>query len=304
MNTGFIGLGTMGGGMAANILKAGHRLTVLDLRRETARPFLEGGAVWAETPKELAAASDIVFTSLPSPSEVESVALGKGGIIEGIPTGGVYIDLSTSSPTLARRIYHVFKEKGARVLDAPVSGGPIAARSGKLALMVGGDEEVFQRCKPVLDVLGDKVSYTGGIGSGSICKLMHNCILYGLQTILAECFSLGVKAGVEPRALWQAIRDGVVGRGILIHQVLPDTYFRGRFDPPNFALRLAFKDVGLATSLAREFDVPMAMANLTFQELMSAMNRGWGDRDSRVAMLLQEERAGGVQVRISEVESR
>lgn len=301
MNIGFIGLGNMGSGMAANILKANYPLTVYTRRREAAKPWLEAGASLADTPKALAECSDMVFTCLPGPQEVEAVALGEGGIIHGIQPSKAYIDFSTNSPTLVRRIYRVFKEKNAHVMDAPVSGGPIGARTGKLTVMVGGDEEVFQQCKTVLDAVGDNVIYTGNIGSGSICKLMHNCIGYGLQTIIAECFTLGVKAGVEARALWQAISVSGVGKGNLIHHILPETYFRGCFDPPQFALRLAFKDVNLATSLGREFSVPMAMADLTLQELMSAMNQGWGGKDSRIAMLLQEERSGGVEVRIPEV---
>jgi 3-hydroxyisobutyrate dehydrogenase-like beta-hydroxyacid dehydrogenase len=302
MHIGFIGLGTMGSGMASNILKAGNPLTVYDLRREAAKPQVEAGASWADSPKAVAGASDIVFTSLPGPQEVEEVALGNNGIIEGIRPGGVYIDLSSSSPGLARHIYDRFQEKGAHVMDVPVSGGPAAAQTGKLTLIVGGDEEVFQRCQPVLKAIGDKITYTGKIGSGSICKLMHNCIGYGLQTIVAECLTLGVKAGVEPKALWRILRDGALGQGALLRQALPDIVFQGHFDPPQFALRLAFKDVSLATSLGREYDVPMAMANLTLQEMMTAMNRGWGAQDSRIAMLLQEERAGGIEVRIPKAE--
>lgn len=304
MKIGFIGVGTMGGWMATSILKAGHTLTVNDLRPEVAESLLNSGASWADTPKAVAEDNEIVFTSLPGPREVEAVAIGKNGIIEGIRPGGVFIDLSTSSPTLARHLYRLFEEKGVHMMDAPVSGGPTGARTGRLAVMVGGDEEVYQRCKPVLDAIGDMVSYTGEIGCGSICKLMHNCIGYGLQTITAECFTLGVKAGVEPKALWQAICGGAVGRASLFHHSMPETYFQGRFDPPNFALRLGFKDVGLAISLGREFDVPMAVANQTFQELMSAMNRGWGDSDSRIAMLLQEERAGGIEIRIPDIKSQ
>ncbi|MFC1982957.1 NAD(P)-dependent oxidoreductase [Chloroflexota bacterium] len=298
MKIGFIGLGNMGHGMAANLLKAGHTLTVSDARREAAKTLLEDGATWADTPKAVAEASELAFTSLPGPPEVQEVVLGKNGILEGFKSGGIYIDLTTSSPVLARHIYHTLKEKGIHMMDAPVSGGPVAANTGKLTLMIGGDEEVFQQCKPLFDVLGDSVNYTGSIGSGTICKLMHNCVLYGLQTILAECLTLGVKAGAEPKALWQTIRDGVVGRGILLKRALPSTYLKGKFEPPSFALRLAFKDLTLATSLGREFDTPMAMAGITVNELMAAMNRGWGDKDSRVAMLLQEERCGGIEVRI------
>ena len=298
MKIGFIGLGNMGHGMAANILKAGHTLTVSDIRREAAKTLLENGATWADTPKAVAEASDTVFASLPGPAEVEKVALGENGILEGLKSGGIYIDLSTSSPVLARHIYQTLKEKGIQMMDAPVSGGPVAADTGKLALMVGGDEEVFQQCKPLLDVLGDSVNYTGSIGSGTICKLMHNCISFSLQAIIAECLTLGVKAGVEPKALWEAIRDGAVGRGTLLRRHLPETYFKGDFDPPRFALQLAFKDLNLATSLGREFNVPMDIANLARKELMTAMNRGWGNRDARIAMVLQEERCGGIEVRI------
>jgi 3-hydroxyisobutyrate dehydrogenase len=164
--------------------------------------------------------------------------------------------------------------------------------------MVGGDRAVYERCKPALDAIGDKVTYTGGIGCGSICKLMHNCIVYGIQTIAAECYTLGVKAGVDPAPLAETIANGTAGRGVLFSFSFPETYFQGKFDPPQFALGLAHKDVGLAVALGREYNVPMALGNLVFQELTAAMNRGWKGRDSRVAMLLQEERAGDVQVRV------
>lgn len=299
MKVGFIGLGKMGGGMATTILKAGHALIINDLQQEAAKPLLEAGASWADSPKAVTESTDMVLTSLPGPAQVEAVALGKDGIVKGIHPGGVYIDLSSNSPKLIRHIYDLFKQKGAYVMDAPVSGGPEGARTGKLTLMVGGDEDVFRRCKPILDVIGDKVNYTGRIGSGSICKLMHNCISYGFQSIIAECFTLGVKAGVEPEALWRSVSEGGVGKGGILPKILPETYLRGHFDPPRFALKLAFKDVYLAASLGREYNVPMPMADLTLDELMSAMNRGWGDRDARIAMLLQEERAG-IEVRFSD----
>ena len=299
MEIGFIGLGNMGGGMAANVLRAGYNLTVHDLRRESATPLLESGASWADTPAELAAACDIVLTSLPGPREVEAIALGEGGILEGSNSGSVYIDMSTSSPTLIRSIAQDFATKGVSVLDAPVSGGPVGARTGRLAVMVGGDREVYDRVKPALDAIGDKVSYIGPIGSGSIAKLMHNCIGYGLQTIVAECLTLGVKAGVEPQPLFEAISNGSVGRGSSFANTYPNTFLAGKFDPPSFALRLAHKDVSLALELAREYGVPMSVGNTAHQELTAALNRGWEDLDSRVAMTLQEERAGNIEVRIS-----
>ena len=307
MNIGFIGLGNMGGGIAANVLRAGHDLTVHDLRREAATPLLESGASWADTPAELAAACDITLTSLPGPREVEAIALGADGILEGIvggmsegsAEGKVYIDLSTSSPTLIRSIAEDFAAKGISVLDAPVSGGPVGARTGRLAVMVGGDRDVYERVKPALDAIGDKVSYIGPIGSGSIAKLMHNCIGYGLQTIVAECLTLGVKAGVDPEPLFEAISNGSVGRGSSFANTYPNTFLAGNFDPPSFALQLAHKDVSLALELAREYGVPMSVGNIAHQELTSALNRGWADLDSRIAMTLQEERAGNIEVRIA-----
>lgn len=298
MKIGFIGLGTMGGGMAANVLRAGYELVAHDIRREAATPLLENGASWADTPAELAAECDVVLTSLPGPRDVEAVALGDGGVLEGMRAGGVYIDMSTSSPTLIRSIAKRFAAKGAAVLDAPVSGGPVGARTGRLAVMVGGDRDVYERVKPALDAIGDRVGYIGGVGSGSIAKLMHNCIGYGLQTIVAECLTLGVKAGVDAAPLFEAICNGSVGRGSTFANTYPNTYLAGNFDPPSFALRLAHKDVGLALELAREYGVPMSVGSIAYQEMTAALNRGWADKDSRIAMLLQEERAGGVEVRV------
>ena len=291
MELGFIGLGTMGSGMALNVIKAGHHLTVNDINRDAAGPHLEAGAAWADSAQEVAEASDLVFTSLPGPPEVEAVALGEHGILSGISPGKVYFDLSTNSPTLVRRLHDAFAVHGAHVLDAPVSGGPQGARSGRLAIWVGGDKDVFERCKPVLDAIGDQAFYVGAIGTGSVAKLVHNCTGYILQTALAETFSMGVKAGVEPLALWQAVRQGALGRRQTFDG-LAQNYLPGRFDPADFALRLARKDVSLAVEVGREFDVPMRLANLTLAELTEALNRGWGQRDSRAAMLLQEERAG------------
>ncbi len=298
MQVGFIGLGTMGAGMAANLQKAGHRLVVNDLNRAAAEPFLAAGAIWATSPGGVAEAAEVIFTSLPGPPEVEAVALGKDGLLPAMRKGGALFDLSTNSPTLVRRIHAVYAEKGVHMLDAPVSGGPRGAKSGKLAIWVGGDQAIFDKYKPVLDAMGDQARYIGPIGAGSVAKLVHNCAGYALQTALAEVFTLGVKAGVDPLALFEAVRQGATGRrrtfdGI-VDQFLPDKY-----DPPAFALRLAHKDVSLATALGRELGVPMRLANLTLEEMTEAMGRGWATRDSRVAMLLQQERSG-VKIKVEE----
>lgn len=291
MKVGFIGLGTMGSGMALNVLKGGHELVVHDLNREAVGLHLEAGAAWADTPQQVMEVSEVVFTSLPGPPEVHAVALGERGLLHGVRPGKVYFDLSTNSPTLLRQIHEAFAKLGAHVLDAPVSGGPRGARSGRLAIWVGGDRAVYERYKPVLDAIGDQPYYVGPIGAGAIAKLVHNCTGYILQTALAETFSMGVKAGVDPLVLWQAVRHGALGRRRTFDS-LAEHFLPGRYDPPDFALRLARKDVALAVEVGREFEVPMRLANLTYAELTEALNRGWGQRDSRVAMLLQEERAG------------
>ncbi|MFN4089080.1 MAG: NAD(P)-dependent oxidoreductase [Alphaproteobacteria bacterium] len=291
MRIGFIGLGTMGASMAANLQKAGYDLIVHDLRRTSADPHVAAGAAWADSPRAVAQASDVLFTSLPGPPEVESVAVRDDGVLAGIRPDAAWFDLTTNAPAMVRRLHGLMNGKGAHMLDAPVSGGPRGAASGKLALWVGGDQAVFDRHKPVLDAIGDQARYVGPIGAGSVAKLVHNCAGYAVQAVYAEVFTMGVKGGVEPLALWEAVRSGAGGRRRsfdgLVDQFLPN-----RYDPPAFALRLAHKDVALATELGRELGVPMRMANLAMAEMTEALNRGWGDRDSRVAMLLQQERAG------------
>lgn len=291
MKVGFIGTGTMGAGMAANLMKAGHALVIHDRIKDAARPILDAGAEWADSPAATAAASDAVLCSLPGPPEVEAVALGPDGVVEGLKPGAAMLDLSTNSPTVVRRIHAAFAERGVHFLDAPVSGGPAGARSGKLALWVGGDEAVFDAHREVLSAVGDQVLYIGPIGAGSVAKLVHNCAGYAIQTVLAEVFTMGVKAGVEPLALWQAVRQGAQGRRRTFDG-LAQHFLPARFDPPAFALKLAHKDVTLATELAREIGVPMRLANLALADMTEALNRGWGTRDSRVAMQLQNERAG------------
>jgi 3-hydroxyisobutyrate dehydrogenase len=299
MRIAFVGLGNMGGPMALSLLKAGHTLAVNDVRSDAAAPHLERGAAWAESPRVAAQGAELILTSLPGPTEVEAVALGANGIIHGAARGVIYADLSTGSPSLIRRIHAVFSEKGLHVLDAPVSGGVAGARRGTLQVMVGGDVAVFRQVKPVLEAIGDKVSYMGGIGCGTIAKLVHNLIGTCARMVVAEGFTLGVKAGVRPEALLEALKGGAFGQGLLLTQVLPEIVFKGDFDTVRFALRLARKDLALATELARECNVPMAMAALAEQTLVEAIARGWGDKDFTAPFMLQEERAG-VKVRTSE----
>ena len=291
MRVGFIGLGIMGASLAANLQKAQHKVIVHDTRRAAADKHIEAGALWAESPAEVARNADVVFTSLPGPPEVEAVALGPNGILAGMKPGGAYFDLSTNARATVRKIAAAFAEKGAHMLDAPVSGGPRGAKTGKLAIWVGGDKDVFEKFKAVLGAMGDQARYVGPIGQATVAELVHNCAGYAMNLALAEVFTMGVKAGVDPLVLFEAVRQGALGRRRtfdgLIDQFLPGTY-----DPPAFQLRHAHKDVSLAVALGKEVSVPMRACNLTLEEMTEALNRGWAERDSRSAMLLQQERAG------------
>jgi 3-hydroxyisobutyrate dehydrogenase-like beta-hydroxyacid dehydrogenase len=288
---GFVGVGIMGSRMAGNLQKAGFKLVVHDLRRQAASHLLNANADWADSPRELASRADVIFSSLPEPSDVEAVALGSDGLIAGIRPGTAYFDLSTNSPSVVKKLHAAFAEKGSHMLDAPVSGGPAGAASRKLAIWVGGEENIFNRHKPVLDAIGDKAAYIGPIGTATVAKLVHNMSGYAIVCALAETFTLGVKAGIDPLALWQAVRQGAVGRRMTFDALI-DQFLPGEYDPPAFALKLAHKDVSLANALGQELGMPMRLCNLTLAEMTEALARGWGSRDSRVVMLLQQERAG------------
>ena len=283
MRIGFIGLGAMGAPIAANLARAGHAVTTGDLRR-----IEVAGATWAGSPADAVAGAEVLFTSLPGPAEVEALAAQIGSRLA---RDAAWFDLTTNSPACVRRVHAVLAARGVQFLDAPVSGGPQGAASGKLALWVGGDEATYQRHLPVLRAIGDQPIYVGPIGAGSVAKLAHNAASFTVQTALAEIFTLGVKAGVEPLALFKALRQGATGRKRTFDR-LAEQFLPGKYDPPAFALRLAHKDLGLALDLAREVGVPMHVAELAMVEFEEAMRRGWGERDSRATMLLQEERAG------------
>src|ERR1700748_1372209 len=216
---------------------------------------------------------------------------GEDGMRAVFKSGTPYIDLSTNSPALVRKLSADLAGVGVSMLDAPVSGGPKGAASKKLAIWVSGEQATYDACKPILDLLGDQVRYLGASGNASVAKLVHNCANYGIQMILAEAFTMGVKAGVDPVALWSAIRQGSLGRQRAVDR-MTDQFLPHEFDSPAFALELAHKDVTLATALGREIGVPMRFANMTLAEMTEALNKGWGKRDSRSAMLIQEERAG------------
>jgi 3-hydroxyisobutyrate dehydrogenase len=288
VNVGFIGLGLMGRPMAASLLAAGHKLRVYDRRADAAKPLVAQGAIAATSVADAAAGADVVFTSLPGPQEVEALA---GTLLEAMPEGSGWFDLSTNSPDVVRKLHARFAPRRIAVFDAPVSGGPKGAETRKLAIWVGGDADAYKRYEAVLKAIGDEALYVGPIGAGTVAKLAHNCASFMIQTALAEAFTLGVKAGVDPLALFRAVRQGATGRRRPFDR-MAEQYLPGTFDPAAFSLRLAHKDLKLALEMGKANGVPMGMSEYVLREFDEAMARGWADRDARSSMLLQNERAG------------
>jgi 3-hydroxyisobutyrate dehydrogenase len=303
MRVGFVGLGNMGGPMALNILAAGHTLTVNDIHPAVAAEHLERGATWADVPRDVAKGSDVVFTSLPGPAEVEEVALGEDGLIEGLAAGAIYVDLSTGSPTAIRRIAERIEAAGAHLLDAPVSGGPMGAQSGTLAVMVGGDEAVFEHARPLLETLGGDITYVGSVGAGTVAKLVHNAISMTTRIVIQEGMAMGVKAGVSPEKLLEVLQTASFGKQLVLNNHIPELVFNGDFDHPRFSLGLSHKDVSLALALAAEVEAPMPLAGEALAEIERGLDRGWAARDNLVTFLLAEERAG-VEIRRGTGETR
>ncbi|GAB3134829.1 NAD(P)-dependent oxidoreductase [Marisediminicola antarctica] len=262
---GFIGLGNMGSGMTRNLQKAGFSLVVTDIRRESADELVAGGAVWAGSPADVAAASDIVITMLPTPRHVESVVFGPRGILEGISDGGVWIDMSTSVPEVAQRVRAENRHRNLRILDAPVSGMSVGAANGTLQIFVGGDVLDVELVRPVLEAMGDpeRIMHVGAAGNGYAVKLMINQLWFSHLVATAEVLAIGVKAGVDLEVLRQSIIASPATSNFIENDVL-SILDHGDYDE-GFAIALACKDLGLSVDLARSVGVPSELSSLVEQ---------------------------------------
>jgi len=296
MKIGFIGVGNIGAPIAGQLLRAGHRLVVHDIRRAAADPLLRAGAAWADTMAALAAECEVVATCLPGPTEMEQVCLGPGGIVEHLRPGALYIDHTTNAPALVRRVHALLAENGVDMLDAPVSGGMEGAQTRDLLVMAGGDPAAFARARPLLDAIAKRVMHVGGIGAGSVAKILHNSATFTLDLVMAECWTVALKAGVDAATIVEVFNEAALGHMMNLKVRLPATLFSGDFDP-RFSLALARKDLGLALDLARATGTPMRLGALCEQEMIEAMGRGWAARDASIFLTLQEERAG-VEIRL------
>lgn len=294
---GFVGLGTIGGAIARNIQKAGYPITVHDIRLETVEPLVELGAKPAGSASEVGAHCRVVFSSLPGPREVEEVALGSEGLLQGVHSGNIFVDLSSSSPDLMRRIEAEFRSRGARVMDAPLIVGKDGVANRSLQVLASGDRKTFEEVKPILDAFGDTVVYTGPLGTGTVIKLAHNLVRRGIGLAIGEGIVLGAKAGVDPQLLWDCMGWGLEVQLHQLAKTFSETVFKGDYESPaSFGIGLSRKDVGLATELGRRHNVPMPIAALVEQMMIQAINRGWSDQSTASLFRLQEE-AAGIEVR-------
>ena len=288
MNVGFIGLGNMGHPMAANILKAGYNLTVYDIRREMGQNLEAAGATWALSPKDVAAQSEVVLSSLPGPQEVEVVVLDDEGVFAGLNSECAYIDLSTNSPTTMRKIAEIGASRGFHVLDAPISGGVFGARDGTLTVFVGGEQEDFERFQPLLRSIGENIAYMGPSGSGNVTKLVNNFILFMNFAGICEGMAIGAKAGIHPQALLDVIKTST-GDSMYLRRTVglllegEDVYS---------AADLAVKDVHLAVELGKELGVPLEVGPLVEDIFARFCDEGHGQEDQLEIMREFMERSG------------
>jgi len=257
-----------------------------------AAPLLERGAIWADSPRDVAALCDVVCVCVPGPADMRAVILGAGGVGEGVRSGSVVIDHTTNDASVVRDVGAALAPRGAHLLDAPLDGGREGALEGQLTLFVGGDADILGTVRPVLDTFSRSVVWVGALGAGSVTKIVHNALAMSIDLLVAECLTLGVKAGVALPRLVEAFGAGcIVSQNMTFTKRMPATLFRGDF-AARFALALAHKDFGLAGDLARSHRVPTRLLDLCRMELQEAMTRGWGDADRLKASTLQEERAG------------
>jgi len=296
MNVGFIGIGEMGKHMSRHVIEAGYDLSVHDVSKEAAQHLVEKGARWAGTPRGMAESCQVVLSCLPGPHEVEEVVYGTNGLMAGWKKGDIYVDMSTNSPTTIRRVAADAKAMGVAVLDAPVSGGILGAEAGTLSIMVGGDEHSLKKVRDILEAIGDKIFHVGDVGHGNIAKLVNNMIAITCNNITAEGFILGVKAGIDPKKLWDIISVSTANNYSL--QQYPRVVFQGKFDD-GFKLSLACKDIGLAVNLGKEYNVPLPVSTAVEQRFIEAKAAGLGEKNI-YSIILRLEELTGVQVRSKE----
>lgn len=289
LKVGYIGLGLMGKSIARNILKAGFSLTVHNRSRASVDELVAEGAQRANSPAEVASRVDVVFTNLPDSPDVEKVALGEQGIIEGAHPGLIFVDNSTIKPASARLIAAALAKKGVQSLDAPVSGGDIGARQGTLAIMVGGPADALERVMPVFQAMGKTVTHVGDSGAGQIAKCANQIMVAAQMVAMGELLVFAQKAGADPRKVVEAIRGGAAQCWTL--DVKPARIFAGNRNP-GFKAYMQAKDLNIVMESAHEYGAPLPSAAVDSQLFNAMCQMDWGNLDNSAVLNIIEKLAG------------
>jgi 2-hydroxy-3-oxopropionate reductase len=284
---GFIGLGIMGKPMAENLIEAGYDLVAYNRTSEKAGEL--DGATVAETPREVAEQSDITITMLPDSPQVEEVLAGEDGVLEGIKEGALIVDMSTISPVVTEELSEKAKEKGASMLDAPVSGGDVGAIEGTLSIMVGGSEGDFERARPLFEIMGGTVTHVGPVGTGQVVKAANQIVVALTIEAVSEALVLGSKGGVAPEKILDVLGGGLAGNKVM--EVKREKMLEHSFDP-GFRVELHHKDLGIALAAGREYGVTLPVTAIVDQMLETLKMRGRGDQDHSALLTLIEESSG------------
>jgi len=293
MKIGFIGLGIMGKPMSKNLLKAGYELVVMDRNQQAVAEVVAAGAKAVATPKEVAQQTDIIVTMLPNSPHVKAVVLGENGVIEGAKKGAIVADMSSIAPLVSREVAKKLAEKGVEMLDAPVSGGEPKAVDGTISVMVGGKQEVFDKCYPVLKAMAGTVVRTGEVGAGNITKLANQIIVALNIAAVSEALVLASKAGVEPELVYQAIRGGLAGSTVLDAKapMMMDRNFK-----PGFRINLHIKDLNNVLETSHEVGVPLPLTSAVM-EMMQSLKVDGMDQDDHSSLVRYYEKLAKVEVK-------
>jgi 2-hydroxy-3-oxopropionate reductase len=286
---GFVGLGIMGAAMAGNVLEAGHELVVHNRSRAKAERLAQQGASVADSPSEVAEGSAIIITMLPGPPQVEEVVAGEGGLLEEAGEGSLIVDMSTSSPLLARQLASMARERGVGMLDAPVSGGDVGARDGTLSIMVGGEDDDFERARPLFQVMGETVVHVGGTGAGQVVKACNQIVVALVIEAVAEAMVLGTKAGGAPGKVVEVLSGGLASNKVL---VVKGEKFLSHDFAPGGKVEYHRKDLGIALEAGREYGVMLPVAALVEQMFGALETKGRGGWDHSALITLIEDGSG------------
>ena len=284
---GFIGLGIMGKPMAKNLMEAGYELVLYNRTREKAEELAgDGAAEVAADPREVAQNSEIIVTMLPDSPDVRNVVVGENGVLEGISEGALLMDMSTISPVVTEELAAEVRERGASMLDAPVSGGDVGAIEGTLSIMVGGSEEDFERAKPLFDVMGDTVNHVGPTGTGQVTKAANQVVVALTIEAVSEALVLGSKGGVAPEKILDVLSGGLAGNKVM--EVKREKFLSHKFDP-GFRSELHHKDLGIALAAGREYGVVLPVTAIVDQMLLTMKKKGWGSEDHSALLRVIED---------------